>query len=72
MIGTVIYENVNGHTLVQVGERLYIAGYVGVPKGQEMAIDERLVLEVPSALFGLSLMAEKDMKKVIKFVKEKW
>lgn len=72
MIGTVIYENINGNTLVKVGERLYIAGYVGVPKGQEMAIDERVSIEVPSVLFGLSLMTETDMKRVIKFVKEKW
>lgn len=60
MIGKVIYENINGNTLVQVGERYYISGYVGTPKGQEMVIDERTAIEVPSTLLGMEIMTSKD------------
>ena len=72
MIGTVLYENINGHTLIESNGRLFIAPYVGVVKGQEMAFSDTSAIEVPSALFGLSLMAEKDIKRIVKFVKEKW
>ena len=72
MIGKVIYENINGHTLIDSNGRLFIAPYVGIQKGEEMAIDERVVIEVPSVLFGLSVMAEKDVRRVVKFIREKW
>lgn len=72
MIGTVVIENINGRTLVEVGNKLFITNYIGSVKGEEIAFEEKEALQAPSFLFALGLMAERDLKGIIKFVKENW
>lgn len=72
MIGTVIMSNVNGRTLVKNGSRLYIIHSGGHYKNEEVYFDEKIATEVPSMLFALSMMSEKNMTRAVEFIKKAW
>lgn len=72
MIGTVIMSNVNGRTLVRNGSRLYIINSGGHYKNEEVIFNEKEALEMPSMLFALSMMSERNMNKAVEFIKKAW
>ena len=68
MIGTVVVSNVNGRTLARKGDRIFILNTIGHVKGEEVVFEEKEAIEMPSMLYALSMLGEKNMSRAVQFI----
>ena len=72
MVAKILFPNINGRAIVEVGKTIYVIKNNGYYRNQEIVIDEKEAFQMPSLLYAIEVVHKGKLEEAVKFIKENW